>query len=305
MQRAAQSGEAAVSDISKLLHAWSEGDQNALERLTPVVYDELHRLARRYMRRERPGHSLQTTALVNEAYTDGGQQSFGARRQTRVGVDELYPRSVPIRRPASGFLIGEAGEPSQVTPVGAGQVASIDMRQVPACGSGQHRFQGRGAEANPSLQMAGAGLQQHARVMSVGTHELYDCGIRTIQVNQNVACVVSASVGLDVHVASLAVANAQKPDGGCTHHLRRRPKPFSWELTACLLVNQSDQIQLVGHRRELSPDRLPRQKEPEVVHDRNFAIEATRRTMNFQRTANSVLTVCLTSGGRFKYLLIS
>jgi RNA polymerase sigma-70 factor (ECF subfamily) len=68
MQRTAQSGEAAVSDISKLLHAWSEGDQNALERLTPVVYDELHRLARRYMRRERPGHSLQTTALVNEAY---------------------------------------------------------------------------------------------------------------------------------------------------------------------------------------------------------------------------------------------
>jgi RNA polymerase sigma factor (TIGR02999 family) len=68
MQRAAQSGEAAVSDISKLLQAWSEGDQNALEKLTPVVYDELHRLARGYMRRERPGHSLQTTALVNEAY---------------------------------------------------------------------------------------------------------------------------------------------------------------------------------------------------------------------------------------------
>ncbi len=57
-----------MSDISKLLQAWSEGDQNALEKLTPVVYDELHRLARRYMRRERPGHSLQTTALVNEAY---------------------------------------------------------------------------------------------------------------------------------------------------------------------------------------------------------------------------------------------
>src|ERR1700693_463555 len=62
MQRAAQ------PDISKLLRAWSDGDQNALERLTPVVYDELHRLARRYMRGERPGHSLQTTALVNEAY---------------------------------------------------------------------------------------------------------------------------------------------------------------------------------------------------------------------------------------------
>lgn len=55
-------------DISALLRAWSGGDQSALDRLTPIVYDELHRLARRYMRRERPGHSLQTTALVNEAY---------------------------------------------------------------------------------------------------------------------------------------------------------------------------------------------------------------------------------------------
>jgi RNA polymerase sigma-70 factor, ECF subfamily len=58
----------AVEDISILLRAWTEGDQSALDRLTPIVYDELHRLARRYMRRERPGHSLQTSALVNEAY---------------------------------------------------------------------------------------------------------------------------------------------------------------------------------------------------------------------------------------------
>ena len=51
-----------------MLRAWRDGDARALERLAPVVYDELHRLARRYMRGERPGHSLQTTALVNEAY---------------------------------------------------------------------------------------------------------------------------------------------------------------------------------------------------------------------------------------------
>lgn len=57
-----------VSDVSTLLRAWSDGDQGALEKLTPIVYDELHNLARRYMKRERPGHSLQTTALVNEAY---------------------------------------------------------------------------------------------------------------------------------------------------------------------------------------------------------------------------------------------
>jgi RNA polymerase sigma-70 factor (ECF subfamily) len=56
------------SDISTCLRAWTAGDQSALERLMPIVYAELHRLARRYMRRERPGHSLQATALVNEAY---------------------------------------------------------------------------------------------------------------------------------------------------------------------------------------------------------------------------------------------
>ena len=55
-------------EVSGLLRAWSDGDRAALDRLTPIVYDELRRLARRYMRGERPGHSLQTTALVNEAY---------------------------------------------------------------------------------------------------------------------------------------------------------------------------------------------------------------------------------------------
>src|SRR5208283_1074737 len=54
--------------VSGLLRAWSDGDRAALDRLTPIVYDELHRLAQRYMKHERPGHSLQTTALVNEAY---------------------------------------------------------------------------------------------------------------------------------------------------------------------------------------------------------------------------------------------
>ena len=55
-------------DITELLLAWHRGDQDALASLTPLVYDELHRLAGIYMSRERPGHPLQATALVNEAY---------------------------------------------------------------------------------------------------------------------------------------------------------------------------------------------------------------------------------------------
>src|SRR6266478_2281822 len=68
MQRAAMPRELDANDISALLRAWSVGDQSALQGLTPVVYDELRRLAHHYMGRERPGHTLQTTALVNEAY---------------------------------------------------------------------------------------------------------------------------------------------------------------------------------------------------------------------------------------------
>jgi RNA polymerase sigma-70 factor, ECF subfamily len=55
-------------EVSTLLRAWSKGEQSALDKLTPIVYDELRRLAAHYMRGERSGHSLQTTALVNEAY---------------------------------------------------------------------------------------------------------------------------------------------------------------------------------------------------------------------------------------------
>jgi RNA polymerase sigma factor (TIGR02999 family) len=55
-------------DVTALLMAWGNGDEGALSRLTPFVYDELHRLAESYMRREHVGHTLQTTALVNEAY---------------------------------------------------------------------------------------------------------------------------------------------------------------------------------------------------------------------------------------------
>lgn len=55
-------------DVTELLQRWSGGDRAALDELTPVIYAELHRIAKGYMRRERDGHTLQTSALVNEAY---------------------------------------------------------------------------------------------------------------------------------------------------------------------------------------------------------------------------------------------
>jgi RNA polymerase sigma factor (TIGR02999 family) len=55
-------------EVTQLLRAWSGGEENALDKLVPLVYGELHRMARRYMAREQPGNTLQVTALVNGAY---------------------------------------------------------------------------------------------------------------------------------------------------------------------------------------------------------------------------------------------
>ncbi len=71
------------SEITQLLADWNRGDQAALDKLLPLVYAELHRLAGSYMRRERPDHTLQATALVHEAYLRLVEQ-HQARPQTRV-----------------------------------------------------------------------------------------------------------------------------------------------------------------------------------------------------------------------------
>ena len=95
----------APNEITKLLKDWSEGDQTALDKLMPVVYDELHLLAHQYMRREQPGHLLQTSALINEAYLRLVDQPeihwqnrahfFGiaARLIRRILVDEARKRN--------------------------------------------------------------------------------------------------------------------------------------------------------------------------------------------------------------------
>jgi RNA polymerase sigma-70 factor (ECF subfamily) len=74
--------EVSPHEVTELLRAWSKGEPDALEKLMPLVYQELYRLARRYMARERPGHTLSPTALVNEAYlrlVDSSQVSWQNR----------------------------------------------------------------------------------------------------------------------------------------------------------------------------------------------------------------------------------
>src|SRR5512136_3403780 len=74
----------APHDVTLLLQDWCRGERDALDKLVPLVYDELRRIAHRYMARECPGRTLQTTALVNEAYMrliDAGRVQWEARTQ--------------------------------------------------------------------------------------------------------------------------------------------------------------------------------------------------------------------------------
>jgi RNA polymerase sigma factor (TIGR02999 family) len=96
-------------EVTQLLVAWSEGDPAALDRLMPLVYAELRRMARRHMRQERPGHTLQTTALVHEAYLRLVNQerarwkdrthffAIAAQLMRRILVDHVRKRHNPKR----------------------------------------------------------------------------------------------------------------------------------------------------------------------------------------------------------------
>ena len=82
----------AASAVTTLLRAWRRGDQAAFERLTPLVYDQLRRRARHYLRGERPNHTLRPTALVHEVYL----RLVNLDRWTGR-IDPISSRSLPVR----------------------------------------------------------------------------------------------------------------------------------------------------------------------------------------------------------------
>ena len=98
-------------EVTRLLLAWKQGDREALEKLIPLVYSDLHRMARRHLGRERPGHSLQPTAIVNELYLRlvGGESprtdwqnrahffAAAARSMRRILVDHARARNAKKR----------------------------------------------------------------------------------------------------------------------------------------------------------------------------------------------------------------
>jgi len=123
-------------EITALLEAWGGGDKSALDRLMPLVYDELRRLAHRYMSHERPGHTLQTTALVNEAYLrlvnwrevrwENRAHFFAASAQMmrRILVD--FAREKQYLKRGAGAIQVSLGEAAALTECKSSDLVALD-----------------------------------------------------------------------------------------------------------------------------------------------------------------------------------
>ena len=121
--------------VTRLLQQWSHGDDCALAQLTPLVYEELHRLAHHYMEGQRPDHTLQTTALVNEAYmrladqTDPNWQSrahffaVAARAMRQILVS--YARSQRSQKRGGGGVKIELDEAAIISPEQSKEIVDL------------------------------------------------------------------------------------------------------------------------------------------------------------------------------------
>jgi RNA polymerase sigma-70 factor (ECF subfamily) len=124
------------NEVTQLLLDWSDGDKAALDRLMPLVFEELRTLARHYMRRERPSHTLQTTALVNEAYLrlidqrsvhwQNRAHFFGIASQMMRRILVEHARSRNYAKRGGGANQVSLDEAMVVSPERASEVVALD-----------------------------------------------------------------------------------------------------------------------------------------------------------------------------------
>jgi RNA polymerase sigma factor (TIGR02999 family) len=119
--------EQGQGDLTGLLLEWAEGDKAALDRLTPLVYDEIRRIAHRYIQREREGHTLQTTALVHEAYVRLASQNIAWQNRSHFfAVTAQVMRRILIDHARRRQYLKHGGEAQRV-PFDSLQVALMSQ----------------------------------------------------------------------------------------------------------------------------------------------------------------------------------
>jgi RNA polymerase sigma factor (TIGR02999 family) len=121
--------------VTRLLSAWRSGDSRALERLTPLIYEELRNRARRYMRNERPGHTLQATAVVHEAFVKLVEMNVSwqdrahffavaARQMRRILVDHAKAR---YRSKRGGTTATSSLDEFEMSPITSGEIDVLEI----------------------------------------------------------------------------------------------------------------------------------------------------------------------------------
>ena len=137
--------------VSRMVASASRGDERALSRLMPLVYDELRRLARGYLRRERPGQTLQPTALVNEAYLrllKDKKQDWQTRAHF-VAIAAISMRQILIERARARDARKRGGDRARVT---------LDEGLVLKQARSRHASRSKRDDAGPSLTRRRAGV---------------------------------------------------------------------------------------------------------------------------------------------------
>ena len=159
-------------DVTRLLVAWGNGDEAAHDRLMPLVYDELRRLAHGYMRRERPDHTLQTSALVHEAFLKLVDQkdarwqnrahffAIAAQLMRRILVD--YARNRRYKKRGGDAHRVELDEPMIVSRERAADVIALDEAL-----KGLAEFDARKSQIVELRFFGGLSIDETARVLSV------------------------------------------------------------------------------------------------------------------------------------------
>ncbi len=158
--------------VTDLLQAWGRGDSAALDRLIPIVYEELRRQASRYLRRERPGHTLQTTGVVHEAYlrlVDQRQADWQNRAQF-FGVAAQMMRRVLIDHARSKQAVKRGGAGIQVTLEDATVAAAergVDVIELDEALSRLAALDPQQAKVVELRYFTGLGIEETAQVLGI------------------------------------------------------------------------------------------------------------------------------------------
>jgi RNA polymerase sigma-70 factor, ECF subfamily len=162
-------------DPTKLLSRASEGDPKAVSELMPLVYDELRRLAASYIRRERPGQTLQATALVHEAYVRliGEKAQHWQNRTHFLAIAALSMRQILVQRARARKAAKRGGDPERITldeqllPAGGPSAQEIDLVALDAALEKLAALDARQAKVVELRYFGGLGVEEVAEVLGI------------------------------------------------------------------------------------------------------------------------------------------